>query len=348
MNENLILEKVKAEKERLELILASTSEGWWEWDLVSNETYHSPHWYIMLGFSADEFASSVEMWLSLVHPDDRDRAFEQQNSHMQKDNTWEIEFRMKTRDRGFIWVLSRGKVVSRNENGNPLKVVGIHLDIHEKVIYKKLKEEKEVQEELMQGIVRVSHSSFKIYDFVSQKFLYTAGNIYAQLGYDQEEFMRLSLNFVDNLVHSNDQSLFRKYVEEIKQTNTNSPGQLVFRMKAKSGAFHWITTQDAVFRRDKDGKPLQIIGSAIDITARRSLEEKMEKHLRYLEDLSYKNSHELRGPVATLLGLTHLLLQETGEESVVGKMVAYLQRTVQKLDLVIGDLNREIDDQSAS
>ena len=331
--------------DRLRLILESTTEGWWEWNVLTNETYHSPQWYSMLGFEPDQFASSFDMWTSLMHPEDRAEAMAKQQASLHADQPWELTFRMRTSDAGYRWITSKARVVKRTETGEPWHVVGIHLDVSQQKELEQLKREQEIQEEMLAGILRVSHSSYKIYDFMARKFQYSHGGIVGQLGYTEAEFEELAQDFIEKLVHADDQQKFTSYLSALRGQDAPQVGEMVFRMRAKSGDYHWITTRDSVFRRDEAGFPTQIIGSAIDISARKELEERIEQHINYLEELSYKNSHELRAPVASLLGLMHLLELELGPD-LDHKMLDYFKRTVYKMDEVIRDLNREIDERT--
>jgi len=338
------LERIISNEERLRLILSSTTEGWWEWNVNTNQTYHSPHWYEMLGFQPDEFASSFDMWTTLMHPEDRERAIEEQHFYMQREKAWEIHFRMRTVQNDYRWIASKGKVVERDQDGNALLVVGIHLDITEKKKLEQIKQEKEIQEELMKGIIRVSHSSFKLYDFATKKFMYTSSGIYQSLGYTKKEFLELGKDFILNFIHPEDQAAFSDYVEKLRVCQDSQTYELVFRMKAKNQQYHWMMSRDAIFRRDTAQMPTQVIGSVIDITPHKELEDKIEQHLYYLEELSYRNAHDLRGPVATLLGLINVMEFDT-QLITAEKMLAYFKRTTIKLDQVIRKMGNEIDQQ---
>ena len=340
MNQQSIEQIIESER-RLRLILENTTEGWWEWNVATNDTYLSPRWFKMLGYDPTTYSSSFDLWKSLLHEEDRDKAISLLYTHLEKDDKWELPFRMRTNVGDYIWISSRSRVVERDEHGNALKVVGFHLDITKEKQLEEAKKEQEIKEELIAGIIRVSHSSFKVYDFTSKKFVYTAGGIYKQLGYTQQEFQALCQNFIENLVHPQDVILFKDYIDGLKNDTGKAVHEVVFRVKAKMGTYHWIASRDTIFRRDGQHRPSQIIGSVIDISARKDLEEKLEGHISYLEKLSYQNSHELRGPLATLLGLLNLI--ETNAEVLDNdKTLEYLRRSALQLDEVIHRFNQEI------
>ena len=47
----------------------STSDGLWDWNLVTNEVYFSPRWKTMLGFTDEEIPNSFAVFRQLVHRD---------------------------------------------------------------------------------------------------------------------------------------------------------------------------------------------------------------------------------------------------------------------------------------
>jgi PAS domain-containing protein len=47
--------------------------GLWDWDLTTDRCYYSASWFEMLGYSEDELPQTTDLWLSLTHPDDRER-----------------------------------------------------------------------------------------------------------------------------------------------------------------------------------------------------------------------------------------------------------------------------------
>ncbi len=116
--------------ERLDLALECAEEGLWDWNVARNRTYYSGRWSRMLGYLPDEIGDSVEIFDRLVHPDDLPALKERLRAHMEgRSESYQAEFRMKTKDGAWRWIRSRAKVVARAVDGSPLRVTGTHLDI---------------------------------------------------------------------------------------------------------------------------------------------------------------------------------------------------------------------------
>ena len=128
--ENFIDFDLEAKAERLELVLEGTRLGMWDWNPQTNQVHFDKRWAEMLGYSYDEIEHHLDTWSSKVHPEDIDSCFADIKKHMDG----EVEFyenihRMKHKNGDWIYILDRGKIVSRDEAGNPVRFTGTHTDI---------------------------------------------------------------------------------------------------------------------------------------------------------------------------------------------------------------------------
>lgn len=331
--------------ERLNLILTSTSEGWWEWNILENTTYHSPQWYEMLGYKKDEWASTFNVWAELMHPEDRDKTIALQSEYMQTKEVWDLEFRMRCKNGEYKWILSRGRTVERNEQHQASKIVGIHLDITERKNTEALKAAYEKQEALLKGIIQVSPATFKTYDYIQNKMVYSSNLGARFLNYTPEEFKALSNDFVEKLIHPDDRIKVEEALSKLIKSKTNDMVECIFRLKKSDGDYIWAKTLDWVSKRAEDGTVQEIIGSIQDVTRYKSLDEKISQSIKVLENLSHKNSHLVRGPVSSILGLIDLIKSESAYASIDPVLIEHLERTVIKLDEVIREFNSSLNDQ---
>ncbi len=119
-------------EERLRLAMEAASDGVWDWNLVSGETYFNPSYFTMLGYKPGELPSLQRTWRELMHPDDLERVLDSFTTHLQSGAPYAEEMRMRAKGGRWIWVLSRGKVVERDSHGRPVRMVGTHVDISER------------------------------------------------------------------------------------------------------------------------------------------------------------------------------------------------------------------------
>ncbi|MFO7749368.1 MAG: PAS domain S-box protein, partial [Desulfobacteraceae bacterium] len=135
---NEIQERKKMEKalacseERLKLALDSASDAVWDWQVDTGQLFYSSRWYTMLGYDPYELPQEFETWKNLTHPDDVQSFVETVFRHFELAEPFEIELRMKTKEGGWRWILSRGKTVEKDDQGQATRMLGTHMDITER------------------------------------------------------------------------------------------------------------------------------------------------------------------------------------------------------------------------
>jgi PAS domain S-box-containing protein len=118
--------------ERLRLVLESTREGFWDWDIESGRVFFSDQWLENLGYAPGELPARVETWQMLIHPDDAPQADEVLRSRLEGITPIDYaENRLLTKSGQYRWFADRGRVVARGQNGAPLRMVGTDADITE-------------------------------------------------------------------------------------------------------------------------------------------------------------------------------------------------------------------------
>jgi two-component system cell cycle sensor histidine kinase/response regulator CckA len=132
-------EALRKSEERFRLAMEATSDGVWDWDIETGEVLRSQGFFSMLGYDSEEFSGRLDEWQGLVHPDDFEPTIEALNEYLNgKRDIYEVEFRMSAKSGDFLWILSRGKVVARDRDGKPLRMIGTHADITERKRAEKL------------------------------------------------------------------------------------------------------------------------------------------------------------------------------------------------------------------
>ncbi len=123
---------LRESEERLTLAFAGAQEGVWDWNLETGAVVYSSRWKQMLGYADDEIEPNVGEWERLLHPDDRPRAQDLNDSVVRGASTYEGEFRLRHKDGHYVHVLSRGFPVRHEPGGPVVRIVGTHFDLTER------------------------------------------------------------------------------------------------------------------------------------------------------------------------------------------------------------------------
>ncbi len=122
---------LRESEEQLRLVLEGADLGMWDRNVEMGQVVYDNRYAEMLGYSLEELGSRP--WEKLVHPEDRQRAMDLWIEHLKGESScYESEHRLQSKSGEWIWVLSKGKVMQRDEHGRPIRVVGTQANITER------------------------------------------------------------------------------------------------------------------------------------------------------------------------------------------------------------------------
>lgn len=127
-------------KQRLELAASSAQLGVWDWDLVSGTMIWDDRMLEIYGLTRETSAGSIEDWQRGVHPEDFPRAVAECQAALDGKAPFDTIFRVRWPDGEVHWVKAHG-LVQRDEQGKPVRMLGINRDITAQV------REQEVQQQ---------------------------------------------------------------------------------------------------------------------------------------------------------------------------------------------------------
>ena len=157
--ENLL----KESEERLQFVLKGSELGYWDWEAASGNMIVNDRWYEMLGYSRNDFEPTVDNWHALVHPEDMKRLNEIMETVFPdpNKNDFYVEIRAKHKKGHYIWILDRGSVVRRNDQGEPSRISGMHMEITER---KELESELEQERRFLTKILNTNAVSLVVFN----------------------------------------------------------------------------------------------------------------------------------------------------------------------------------------
>ncbi len=265
----------------------------------------------ILGYDVEVLREKGASFLwKIIHPGDLEEMREKSSQALQEANLHgageskavEFTFRVRHRSGQILWLHSYGTVFSRDSEGKVDSLINISYDISESVeAGQKLAE----QEHFIQQVADASPTVLYLYDVVEDSFVYVNKEIYFVLEYTVEETLEMKGDVIAQLYHPADikQLPERKGSSTVFQHNS-SMIQFECRMKKKSGSWCWMLVREVVFKTGKGGKPVQLLGAALDINRRKEVEKdlvqkslQLEQSNSSLEEFAYVASHDLKEPL---------------------------------------------------
>ena len=125
-NEEALLES----EFRWKFAIEGSGDGLWDWNLVDNSLFLTTRWKEMLGFTDDEIGTGIDEWEKRIHPEDKAATLATVQDYFDgKIPIYVCEHRVRCKDGSYKWILDRGMVVSRSDEGKPLRMIGTYADI---------------------------------------------------------------------------------------------------------------------------------------------------------------------------------------------------------------------------
>jgi len=115
--------------ERFQLAATAINALIYDWNIFTNRVERTEGLTRILGYTLDEAEPTMEWWRDRIHPDDLPKAEQSLREAIAQGNRFSTEYRVLNRANRYVYVLDCGIVVSRDEQGNPTRVVGSTTDI---------------------------------------------------------------------------------------------------------------------------------------------------------------------------------------------------------------------------
>lgn len=191
----------------------------------------------------------------------------------------------------------------------------------------------------LRSLFEVSHVEFQTYDFNKHKLIFSSGVACKMLGYTKREYFKFSHDFYKELVHPDDQKKAGDVIDKLIASKEGQIFEMTVRARKRDGDYIWIYSRQMVCERDAKGNVRIVIRETEDVTEFIKVQNTLKEKVEVLQAISYKNSHLLRNPVASIIGLINLVEEQgiTSEHN--REIFDYLKKAIVKLDDVIHEIN---------
>jgi diguanylate cyclase (GGDEF)-like protein/PAS domain S-box-containing protein len=278
-----------------ELALAGSGTGIWDRNIVTNQTRYSATWFAMFGYPYETPQLNTKESFSKFHPDDLPNVHAAIQAHFDRRTAfYEVEHRIRCQDGSYKWVLCRGRVIERGEDGSPLRMVGTTTDI---TAARSLAEQVKAQNAKLRTVTRelgertraleAAHRLAKIGSWhwdLQSRSLHFSRDLRRFIGLPPSE-APVTYDQIKLLHHPDDyQDALAAYY---KALHTKTPVTLESRIVQPNGeTVHALTHVEPIVQ--PDGSVTQLRGTSQNITAYRNIEAALrdsEDHYRHMVEL---------------------------------------------------------------
>jgi PAS domain S-box-containing protein len=245
-------------------------------DATASTIYISPQVESVLGYAPAEWEADAELWVKLLHPEDRDLALAANERLIADGRPLRLDYRMIARDGRVVWIHEESVVV-RDDTGAPMFCQGLMLDV---TASKAAEEELRRSERRLAEAQAVAHLGSWEWDIRRDDVAWTE-EVYRIFGVPPDHGPLTYGSFLA-MVHPEDRASVDRAVQVALGTGgTYAVDHRVIRPDGSQRVVH----EQGVVERDGEGRPIRMVGTVLDITERRRMEEELELQFERLRKL---------------------------------------------------------------
>ena len=325
-------EKLRISEERYQLAVSGASVGLWDWDVSTNALYWSPRFMEIVGIDNTSFVPELSEFEDRLHPEDHDRIMQALQDHLERNEPYDVEYRLLKEDGRYVWIHAKGQAIW-DENGAPLRMAGSVSDIQNRKFVEKRFE------------LAVSAANSGIWDWtdINSDDEWWSPRFFELLGYENEE-IEASLTRFSDLLHPDDRPETFALVEKVFAGEANF--DIEYRLKTKYMGYRWFQGFGKV-QFDNEGKPKRMVGSITDIHSRKKTEHALQQYTQdlkrsndELDSFAYVASHDLKAPLRAIVNLASWIEEDAGDvlppES--AEHLKHLKQRIARMDGLLNDL----------
>ena len=258
---------------RMALAIEGSGTGIWDRNIATGEIHYSTGWKANLGYTDSEISNRIEDSYTRIHPDDLAFVQATMRAHFdQKTENYAVEHRIRCKDGSYKWISSRGKVVSRDKEGKPLRMIGTSTDITAM---------RALSDRLQQSVDLITSLTNEVPGLVYQYRLLPNGNAF--FSYDSDgirdiyevtpEQVANNAALIHDIIHPDDVSNYRASLDA--SAASLLPWHLEYRVILPRQGLRW-RHGSARPRRLHDGSTLWH-GFVTDVTERKRIEIELQE-----------------------------------------------------------------------
>lgn len=322
---------LKEAVERYDLVAKATHDVIYDYDVRRRKIKYSDNITELMGLDQDQIRQDIDWWKSRIHPDDLSKVIGvYQHAIHYKEQNCGMEYRLKTIN-SYKYVYDQG-YLQFDEKGKFVRMIGAIKDIDQ------LKRFDDENKRLADIITKVNNMII-IMD-VKSNILWVNKAFESFTGYQLCDIIGKTPVFLygpesDPNAHTtiiNAKNSFRYFSLDVVNYTAN-------------GVKYWVNIEFTPLFTP-DGKFDGYISIQNNITARKEKEEKIRHQNEILKNIAWMGSHELRKPVASILGLIELIT-ETDDPAEKQDSIRLMQQCTLQLDQIIRTINQKIEEEIA-
>ena len=336
----LLALSLEESNKRFQYAAKATSQAIWEWDADQPTRFREYGYRELFGHKLCGNVGEVAFWRSKVHTEDYDRIWPMMEAARNDSSVhdWTLEYRFKKANGIYIDIKEKA-ILLRDEQGKLLKMIGSMHDIT-----RRKHEERHLK--LLESVITHTRDAVLVtlatpLDEPGPTIIYANESFTKMTGYSVGELLGNTPRLLQG--PASDKKEIAKMSAALR---AQQPCEINMINYKKNGEEYWVNISISPVKDDKN-KVSHYIAIQRDVTDKKKKEAEFKlftddlyKRNQELEQFGYVVSHNLRSPVANIMGIADLLELDKDEPATVEKCAADLKSSIHRLDDVIRDISK--------
>jgi two-component system sensor histidine kinase/response regulator len=290
---------------RLERASLSSSEGHFEWNLITGSAWYSSSFHTLLGYAMGSLPAHVRESLDILQlPEDSEWQKKIFDDHVAHGTPYEFEAQLRTGSGELRWFRIKGNA-ERNAAGVVEAVAG---SIHD------VQRQRQIEHALKLAQLRferaINGTQDGLWELEADGNAWISPRLIELLGYRPDE-LPATTDFFRQFLHPEDavavQAMTAAHYEQ------GAPYDVEVRLRMRDNDYRWFRARAAA-ERDANGRPVRLSGSLQDVSDARASREEVLRAMAAAENANRAKSaflanvsHEIRTPMNGIIGMSGLL-----------------------------------------
>jgi PAS domain S-box-containing protein len=323
--------QLKEALDRYNLIAKATKDVIYDWDVATDTITYSQSINDLLFLECNEIKYDMIWWKSKIHTEDLEKVLATYREAVEKMQTnCGLEYRMRTSSGSYKYVYDQGYLMY-DDNGKLIRLIGALKDIDQ------LKQFDNENKRLADIITKVNNMI--IIQDVEGKATWVNKAFETFTGFTMAEIIG---KFPGELLNGPESDLTMiEYIVANKKSYKSFACEVVHYTK-KNQKYWGKVEFTPLF--NVEGKPEGYISVQTDITLQKEKANRVSRQNEILKNIAWMSSHELRRPVASILGLMEVI-RHASDEADKTESLQLMQTCTQNLDQIVRTINQKIEEE---
>lgn len=262
-------DEIRASRDELSMIITGADVGTWNWHIQAGTVDVNDRFCTMLGYEPATFGTDVRRFFESLHPDDVQNVNRLVDAHFAGESEfYQCDFRLRTATGAYKWIHDAGRLIERDAEGKPLRMVGIHMDMTDRM---QAEEALKRSEEEFRSMFELAAVGSAQADPETGRFKQVNRKFCEITGYSEDELLNMTYR---DITYPEDRERDTAEIQKVVKGEADA-WSIEKRYTRRDGKIIWVYVNGTAMR--VHGRAFRTVANIVDISDRKRAEEELQR-----------------------------------------------------------------------